>query len=83
MATIVEENKVQKEEAKTKAEDSKFSLPQYLGEVRTEYNKISWPSKEQVTREFVSVLILVSILTSIIYVLDKVFEVISNYFMGK
>lgn len=83
MATVVEEKKAQQEEAKTKAEDSKFSLPQYLGEVRTEYNKITWPSKEQVSREFISVLILVSILTGIIYVLDKVFEVISNYFMGK
>lgn len=83
MATIVEEKKVQQEEAKTKAEGSEFSLPQYLGEVRTEFNKISWPSKEQVTREFASVLILVSILTGIIFVLDKAFGVISNYFMGK
>ena len=84
MATVVEEKKAQQqEEAKTKAEGSKFSLPQYLGEVRTEYNKITWPSKEQVSREFVSVLIWVTILTGIIYVLDKVFEVISNYFMGK
>ncbi len=83
METVVKEKKVQKEEAKTLAEDTKFSLVDFLKEVRVEFNKISWPSKDQVTKEFISVLLLVTVLTGIIYVIDKLFEVISNYFMGK
>ena len=64
------------------AKTEKLNIAEFLKEVRTEFLKISWPSKDQVTREFISVLILVSILTGVIFLIDKVFEVIVNFFRG-
>ncbi len=83
MAIAVEEKKVQTSEASPKASTEVGSAVKFLGEVKTEFYKISWPTKDQVSKEFTSVLILVSLLTGVIYVIDKIFEVITNYFMGK
>jgi preprotein translocase subunit SecE len=82
MATVVEEKKVQADEA-NKPQGEKVSPIKFLKEVKTEFFKISWPTKDQVSKEFISVIILVAILTGSIYVIDKIFEVIANYFMGK
>ena len=83
MAISVEEKKIQVDEANTKPQGEQLSPIQFLKEVRTEFYKISWPSKDQVSKEFLSVLILVAVLTGAIYLIDKVFEVITNYFMGR
>ena len=80
MATIVNEKEVQEEKAEVKAES--FNLFTYLREVRTEFSKISWPSREQVTREFFSVLLLVSFLTGIIFLVDKALGIVVNFFTG-
>lgn len=80
MSTIVNEKEIQeKEELKA----SSFSIPQFLDEVKTEFIKITWPSKDQVTREFVSVILLVAVLTGIILVIDKIFEFVVNIFSGR
>ena len=60
-----------------------FSLFQFLREVRTEYIRITWPSREQIAREFFSVLFLVFLITGIIFLLDKVFEVVAAFFTGR
>ncbi|OGI20622.1 MAG: preprotein translocase subunit SecE [Candidatus Melainabacteria bacterium RIFCSPHIGHO2_02_FULL_34_12] len=60
-----------------------FNVLEFLKEVRGEFIKISWPSKEQTTREFFSVILLVAVITSIIFLLDKVFGFIANLFMGR
>ena len=65
------------------AKTEKLNIAEFLKEVRTEFLKISWPSKDQVTREFISVLLLVAALTSIIYLIDKIFEFIVNFFRGR
>lgn len=83
MAIAVEEKKVQINEANSKPQGEKFSPIKFLNEVKTEFYKISWPTKDQVSREFLSVIVLVTVLTGSIYVIDKFFEVIANYFMGK
>lgn len=67
----------QKEEAK------RVSIAQFLREVRTEFTKISWPSRDQAIREFFAVLVLVSVITGIIFLIDKVLGVITNIFMGR
>ena len=81
MATIVNEKEVIEEKAEVKAEP--FNLMRFLQEVRTEFVKITWPSREQVTREFISVVLLVFVITGIIFLLDKIFEIIVNFFNGR
>jgi preprotein translocase subunit SecE len=46
---------------------------QYLREVRGELRKVAWPTKEEVTRYSIIVLITVVILTSYIFGLDYLF----------
>ncbi len=81
MATIVNEKEVI--EQKAEAESKPFNALEFLKEVRTEFSKITWPSREQVTREFISVLLLVFVITGIIFLLDKIFEFIVNFFNGR
>lgn len=73
--------KPQQEEDKEQAKP--FNFVHYLKEVRTEFTKISWPSKEQATKEFFAVLILVAILSGIIFIIDKVLGVIQAFFSGR
>lgn len=81
MATIVNEKETIVEE---KAEIKEpFKLIEYLKEVREEFLKIVWPSKDQVTREFFAVILLVLVLTGIIFLIDKVFGIVLNFFTGR
>ncbi len=49
---------------------TKEPLPEYVEGVKTEFKRIEWPSKEQLGKEFVSVVIIVAIISIIIYVID-------------
>ncbi len=81
MATIVSEKETHEQEPEAKV--ASVNIPQFLSEVRTEFLKITWPSKDQITREFISVVLLVVILTGIIFVIDKMFGTVADFFMGK
>ena len=81
MATITNEREIAEEKAEIKTQQLK--IRDFLKEVRTEFLKITWPSREQITREFVSVILLVAALTSVIYLIDKIFEFIVNFFRGR
>lgn len=59
------------------------NITQFLSEVKTEFLKISWPSKEQATREFFAVILLVFIITGIIFVIDRILGFVVNIFTGK
>lgn len=81
MSTIMDKTE---EVTSEKAEiEPKFNLIQFLKEVRVEFSKITWPSKEQTVREFFSVVLLVAALTGIIFLIDKAFEIIVNFFSGR
>ena len=64
------------------AEGKPFNFLEFLKEVKAEFLKVSWPSKDQVVNEFFSVLILVSLLTGIIFLIDKIFAIIVGFFTG-
>lgn len=49
---------------------TKEPLPEYIEGVKTEFKRIEWPSKEQLGKEFVSVVMIVAIISAIIYVID-------------
>ncbi len=83
MATITNINKKETiEEKVAEVKAPKLNIMEFLQEVKTEFLKISWPSKDQISKEFFSVILLVTFLTSIIYILDKCFEAIVNFFTG-
>ena len=56
-------------------------VQQFLGEVRVEFKKISWPNRRTVVTETVVVLIVVALLTALVTGLDWVFTQISNRFL--
>ncbi len=65
-----------------KEQSKVVTIAQFFKEVKTEFSKITWPSRDQTTREFFSVIILVSILTGIIFVIDKGLSIVLNFFSG-
>ena len=81
MSAVVSEKEIQEE--KTEVNAVQFNIRQFLSEVKTEFLKISWPSKDQVTREFFSVILLVAILTGTILIIDKIFEFVADFFSGR
>ena len=81
MATIVNEKEVIEQKAEVVSQP--FNFIEFLKEVKAEFLKITWPSRDQVTREFISVILLVFVITGIIFLLDKIFETIVNFFNGR
>ena len=81
MVTIVNEKETQVEKAEVKA--ASVNILTFLKEVRTEFLKISWPSKEQVSREFFSVILLVAVLAGIIFLIDRGLSLVLNFFSGR
>lgn len=81
MAIVVNEKEAQEE--KTESQPSRAKTLEFLKEVREEFLKITWPSREQVTREFLSVILLVAVITGAIFIIDKLFESIFNFFSGR
>ena len=82
-AMAIAMNEKEEQEEKTEAKVESVNIALFLREVRTEFSKISWPSREQVTREFFAVLILVSFLTGVIFLIDKAFGIVSGFFTGR
>ena len=78
----LEVSQYEKRVAEEKPEVTQFSLIQFLREVRAEYLKISWPSREQVVREFFAVVLLVAIIAGIIFLIDRVLGIVLNFFTG-
>lgn len=61
---------------------TKEPMGEYFKGVRTEFDKIQWPDKDQVKSEFVTVIVIVTIISAIVYFidlgLDKVLEIIKG-----
>jgi preprotein translocase SecE subunit len=49
---------------------TKEPLLDYFSGVRSEFNKIEWPSREQVKHEFTTVIVIVTIISTLIYLID-------------
>lgn len=76
MTVMTKENKVQpininrKKDQKTE-KSFKDSLTEYLKGVRSEWNKISWPEKQQVISETLVVIAVTTFVTLLIFLIDK------------
>ena len=55
-------------------EEKKAKKPPFLKGVKTEYKKISWPEKKSLTRQTVAVVVITTILSVLIAVLDWVIK---------
>ena len=49
---------------------SKEPLNEYFKGVKTEFKKIQWPEQEQVKSEFLTVVVIVAIISAIVYFID-------------
>ena len=54
--------------------EKKNRLMKFFRETKSEMKKVSWPSKAQLIRNTVVILAFVVIMTVILFVFDKVFE---------
>ena len=55
-------------------EEKKAKKPPFFKGVRTEYKKISWPEKKSLTRQTVAVVVITTILSVLIALLDYVIK---------
>lgn len=53
----------------------------FLSEVRAEFKKIAWPTRQQVITETGVVILVVTFLTLMIVVFDRIFSELSNRFL--
>ncbi|MCH2228343.1 MAG: preprotein translocase subunit SecE [Candidatus Caenarcaniphilales bacterium] len=60
----------------------KEPLPEYAKGVVFEFKKITWPTRDQVTQEFINVIIIVAIISVMVYLFDLGFDNIFTLFKG-
>ncbi|MDD9899031.1 MAG: preprotein translocase subunit SecE [Candidatus Melainabacteria bacterium] len=61
---------------------SKEPAGEYFRGVKTEFKKIEWPNKEQVQNEFVTVIVIVAIISAIVYFIDIGLDNVINTIKG-
>jgi preprotein translocase SecE subunit len=61
---------------------TKEPLPQYIRGVKSEFLKISWPSKDQAYNEFIAVVVIVAIITVAIFIIDLGIDRFINFIKG-
>ncbi len=82
MTETIEKEKIKKEKPsflEMLAEDdspdigiaTKEPLADYAKGVKSEFKKIEWPTREQVTQEFIAVIVIVTIIAILIFGIDK------------
>lgn len=60
-------------ETKTRNVGPMNSLTKYYKDIRSEFKKITWPSKKEVSKSFKTVLVVVAIFTLVLWLYDTVF----------
>lgn len=73
------EKVLQGKKAEAAETGAKFSFSRYLKEVRQEFNRISWPTRNQVLRESLVVLVMVTVITLFVFLLDYLFNLLFTW----
>ena len=60
-------------------EETKAKIKNYFKGVKSEWGKITWQKRPQIISETIIVLIIVFLLTTFVYVVDKVFQGLFHY----
>ncbi|MGN0192066.1 MAG: preprotein translocase subunit SecE [Candidatus Gastranaerophilaceae bacterium] len=69
-------------EDKTNQKFSQDAVVKYFKGVKTEWGKITWPSKPQVIAETVYVIVITTVFTLMIYLLDLLFQWMLHFLPG-
>ena len=62
---------------------TKESLPEYIEGVKSEFKHIEWPSKQQLYKEFFTVIVIVAAIAAIIFVIDLGLDSLIKPLTGK
>jgi len=82
MGTLDEQGKVARAPRPTAPKTARVSPSQYLREVRDELRKVAWPTRDEVIRYSIVVIITVVIYTAIVSGLDFGFGFLSEWLYG-
>jgi len=63
-----------KEEAALPAQKSGFNPNEFIKETREELDKVVWPSRQQLIGESISVILMVTLSATTIYLVDQLFH---------
>lgn len=67
--------------AKAPVAKKKTSVPQFVGEVRSETRKVVWPTREETIRTAIFVFIMMVILSLFFLGIDSLFQFVVNFFL--
>ena len=82
MGALDEQGKVTRAPRQQKRPQDRVGVRQYLREVRDEMRKVAWPSRPEVTRYSIIVIITVVVYTALVGGLDYLFGNLSEWFYG-
>jgi preprotein translocase subunit SecE len=82
MGALDEKGKVQRAPRQQPKKKDRVGVVQYLREVRDEMRKVAWPTRPEVTRYSIVVIITVVIYTALVGGLDYFFGQFSEWFYG-
>lgn len=70
---MVKKEAEKKEANLVREETDKFQLSEFVGETKEELAKVVWPSRQQLISESLAVILMVALVATIIYLVDKFF----------
>lgn len=73
-----ESKKSNRPEGNTKQEQTRPDVIQFLKETKEELNKVVWPSRKQLISESAAVMLMVTLVASLIYLFDNLFQWIAG-----
>lgn len=80
MGTLDEQGKVQRAQRQAPQKTERTTPAKYLGEVRDEMRKVSWPTRDEVIRYSIVVVITLVIMAAIVGATDYVAGMFSEWF---
>ncbi|WOB70537.1 preprotein translocase subunit SecE [Microcystis aeruginosa] len=60
-------------DASDKKEGSSFQVKEFVNETKEELAKVVWPSRQQLLSESAAVMLMVTLVSTLIYLIDKFF----------
>lgn len=61
------------DQTNTEVQEPSFSLVEFADETKQELGKVVWPSRQQLISESVAVILMVTLVATIVYLVDNLF----------
>ncbi|ACK69476.1 preprotein translocase, SecE subunit [Gloeothece citriformis PCC 7424] len=75
---MVKKEAQKKETSETKEESNQFKLTEFANETKEELEKVVWPSRQQLISESAAVILMVTLVATVIYLVDNFFAWIAG-----